>query len=324
MKNDVFNVVLLLALPASGKSEVRNFLAQMDPEVLKRDFHIGENVQLDDFPYVHFMKRIDIELLALGQNRIFYPGDDPFIDARDWATLINLLNEDYYDLVNRCYKKVDSAARLLFDRIDNAALKVGINPRLSYLKPEIKEKLIERLEAEARALQDEKEAAYTDDLENKTIVIEAARGGADGASLPLKDPFGYQYSLRYFAPELLEKAVILYIQVTPEESRRKNAERANPDDPGSILNHGVPLSVMLGDYGIDDMLYLRDHSEIKDTVTVKAYGHTYHLPIGIFDNRKDKTTFLRQDKKLWSKELVDDMTASVKEATDTMYRNYHK
>ena len=119
--NDVFQVVLLQALPASGKSEVRNFMANIEPERLKSEFHIGENLQLDDFPYVHMMRRIDNELEAMGQARIFYPGEEPFIDGRDWGTLCNLLNEDYHDLMNRNIVKTDSAAQLLFARMDRAA-----------------------------------------------------------------------------------------------------------------------------------------------------------------------------------------------------------
>ena len=101
MENNVFKVVLLQALPASGKSEVRNFMANIEPERLKKEFHIGENLQLDDFPYVHMMRRIDNELEAMGQARLFYPGEEPFIDGRDWGTLCCLLNEDYHDLLNR-------------------------------------------------------------------------------------------------------------------------------------------------------------------------------------------------------------------------------
>ena len=41
MKNKVFKVVLLQALPASGKSEVRNFMANVEPERLRDEFHIG-------------------------------------------------------------------------------------------------------------------------------------------------------------------------------------------------------------------------------------------------------------------------------------------
>ncbi len=39
MENNVFKVVLLQALPASGKSEVRNFMANIEPERLKKEFH---------------------------------------------------------------------------------------------------------------------------------------------------------------------------------------------------------------------------------------------------------------------------------------------
>ena len=87
MENNVFKVVLLQALPASGKSEVRNFMANIEPERLKKEFHIGENLQLDDFPYVHMMRRIDNELEAMGQARLFYPGEEPFIDGRDLSLI---------------------------------------------------------------------------------------------------------------------------------------------------------------------------------------------------------------------------------------------
>ena len=62
MENNVFKVFLLQALPASGKSEVRNFMENSEPERLKQECHIGENLQLDDCPYVHMMRRIDNEL----------------------------------------------------------------------------------------------------------------------------------------------------------------------------------------------------------------------------------------------------------------------
>lgn len=156
MENNVFKVVLLQALPASGKSEVRNFMANIEPERLKKEFHIGENLQLDDFPYVHMMRRIDNELEAMGQARLFYPGEEPFIDGRDWGTLCCLLNEDYHDLLNRNVQRPDSCAQLLFDRYDRAGQIVGIAPRLGKLPEEIRKKLAEKLEAEAAAMLKEK------------------------------------------------------------------------------------------------------------------------------------------------------------------------
>lgn len=318
MNNEVFKVVLLMALPASGKSEVRNFMMHMDPKVLQEEFHIGANLQLDDFPYVHMMRRIDDELQAMGEKRIFYPGEEPFTDGRDWGTLCALLNEDYHDLLNRNVIRTDSAARLLFDRYDRAGAQAGIPYRMGVLKEEILSELACRLEAEARRMLDEKHNGYPDSFENKTIIIECARGGPDGASLPLKDTFGYQYTLPMFCPEILENASVLYIQVTPEESRRKNAERADPNDPGSNLHHGVPMSVMLGDYGCDDMEWLLEHSEKPGTLTVRAHGRTYYLPTGVFDNRLDQTTFLRQDASLWDPDKVTAVTAAIRAATEHM------
>ena len=320
--SNVFKTVLLVALPASGKSEVRNFMANIDAKRLEEDFHIGENLQLDDFPYVHFMRRIDESLVELGKERIYYPGEEPFNDARDWGTLIHLLNEDYKDMHTRAKVTTDHVAEHLFNRIDKASEVVGLPPRMALLDKEIRLKVADMLEEEARVMLKEKESQYPDTFDGKTIVIECARGGPDGSALPLTGSYGYQYSLPEFCPEILEEAAILYIWVTPEESRRKNNERANPDDPGSNLFHGVPMSVMLGDYGVDDMQYLREHSEVENTITVNSLGKTYHLPIGVFDNRVDKTSFLRQDKENWDEASVKDMTESIKEATDTMWSNY--
>ena len=319
MNSSVFDVVLLMALPASGKSEVRNFMAHLDADRLRTEFHIGENLQLDDFPYVHMMRRIDNELQAMGEERIFYPGEEPFVDGRDWGTLCCLLNEDYYDLINRNTVQTDSAALLLFERIDRAGQQAGLPPRLALLPEEVRGKLARALEKEARAMLDDKQAQYPESFENKTIIIECARGGPDGASMPLTGTFGYQYSLPMFCPEILEKAVVLYIWVTPEESRRKNADRADPNDPGSNLHHGVPMAVMLGDYGCDDMQHLIAGSSKANTIEVSAHGRTYHLPIGVFDNRVDKTSFLRSEPDEWDPELVREVTAAIRRATDTMY-----
>lgn len=322
MKNGVFKIILLQALPASGKSEVRNFLANIEPERLQNEFHIGENLQLDDFPYVHMMQRIDDELQAMGQPRIFHPLDMPFYDGRDWGTLCALLNEDYHDLINRSAVKADSAAKLLFDRLDRASAAAGLPPRMGMLDADTREKLASALEEEAGAMLKEKHAGYPESFENKTIIIECARGGPAGSEMPLTGSFGYQYSLPMFCPEILKNAAILYIWVTPEESRRKNADRADPNDPGSNLHHGVPEAVMLGDYGCDDMEYLLNNTEIENTVTVKAHGTSYHVPVGIFDNRVDKTSFLREEPSQWDEDKIKEVTAGIRAATDTMYANY--
>ncbi|MBP7795346.1 MAG: hypothetical protein KA059_01045 [Elusimicrobiales bacterium] len=318
MKN-VFDIVLLTALPASGKSEVRRFLKNVDEKALVEDFHIGKNLQLDDFPYVNMMRRIDDVLASLGKERVFFfSADKPFINSYDWGTLTEIINRDYEDMISgRKYN--ENPGKWLIDRIEDSAKAVGIDYRLKKLDSNTLDKLALEISDEAQKILDDKYDNYTDDFSDKTIIIEFARGGKDGSSMPLKEPFGYDYSFSKLSKSILEKAVILYIWVTPEESRRKNNARANPNDPGSILHHGVPMEVMLNDYGSDDMFYLVENSDIEGSVAVKKDGVKYYLPFAYFDNRVDKTSFLRDDVSKWDKEKVKDIRDSIKSATDNLF-----
>ncbi len=323
MSNNIFKVVLLTALPASGKSELRKFLANVEPKQLEKDFHIGRNLQLDDFPYVNFMRCVDNALEAIGEPRIFYSADDDiYFTTYDYGTLCHLLNEDYHDLFVGKKVECESYTKYLFERIDKAAKNCGIEPRLSKLSSKVIDRIEPKLEAEAKYVVDFKESQYCEDMSDKTIIIEFSRGGTDGSTMPLSGPFGYQYALKQFSDEILSQCAILYIYVTPEESRRKNFERADPNDPGSNMNHGVPLNVMLKDYGTDDMLYLIEQSDKENTVKVETHDKEYHLPIGVFDNRNDLTTFLRQDVSEWGKEEVSQMYEMVIEVTDQMFEGY--
>lgn len=315
----ILDTVLLLALPASGKSEVRKYLRSLSPAECANDFHMGESVQLDDFPYVHIMRRVDDELAARGHKRRYFKApDSSFQDPAQWGALIALVNEDYADLAQKRVANPKSAAELLFERLDNAALASGALPRMAALSPSVRAQLAEALEKEARELLAEKHAGYPATLEGKTVVIEFARGGPQGASMPLQGAFGYGHSLAQLSPAILERAVILFIWVTPEESRRKNADRADPNDPGSILHHSVPLEVMLNDYGCDDMDYLESTSAKPGTVTVTAGGKTYALPIARFDNRVDKTSFIRADKSEWKAADVKAVHDGLKGALDKL------
>jgi hypothetical protein len=130
----------------------------------------------------------------------------------------------------------------------------------------------------------------------------------------LPAPLGYQYSLSTLSDDILKRASILYVWVTPEESRRKNHERTDPKDPGSILHHGVPMAVMLGDYGCDDMSWLIESSGRPDAVKVATRGATYFLPIARFDNRTDKTTFVRGNRAKWKKDDVAALHRGLSEA----------
>ncbi|MBI2933520.1 MAG: hypothetical protein HYY16_17905 [Planctomycetes bacterium] len=305
MADSILDTVLLLALPASGKSEVRRYIGHLSPEVRRRDFHLGPDIQLDDFPYVHLMRRVDDELAKLGQSRVFFQSPDmPFRNPIDWGTLIALLNEDYARIGSGKSAAPPSAAEAVFQRIDRCAASVGGPVRLGALKESARRSLALALENECGELVRERRAAEEERRDGKTVIIEFARGGPQGAAMPLASPFGYQASLAWLSEEILRRAAILYVWVTPEESRRKNAARTDPNNPGSILHHGVPIDVMLNDYGCDDIDWLEGQWGASGAIAVKARGRTFRLPFARFDNRIDKTSFLRGAPASWKDEDV--------------------
>ena len=301
----ILDVLLLLALPASGKSEVRRYLASLTPEQCRNDMHMGPTVQLDDYPYVHMMRRVSQELRRAGEDGVFFDSDDlPMKESRDWGTLIELLNEDFDDLMNHRRHAPASASRWLLDRFDDMRSRVGAAPALCRLPATTRAKLEAALERDAAELLRDKNEGVPDSLAGRTVVMEFARGGPDGAGLPLPPPLGYGYSLARLSDDILERASILYVWVTPEESRRKNTARTDPNDPGSILHHGVPLEVMFTEYGCDDIDWMCQYSKIPQSIVVEAHGRNYSIPIAKFDNRVDKTSFLRDNPKNWKAEQV--------------------
>lgn len=301
----IIDTLLLLALPASGKSEVRRYLTSVPPDRMREDFHLGPNVQLDDFPYVHLMRRIDDELERRERPRVFFHSDhQPFLDTRDWGTLIELVNDDYAALTAPPPTSPADPAAHLFRRIDAASARTGLPPRLAPLPAAVRDEVATGVRDEAEGIVRDLRGGRPDRLDGHTVVIEFARGGPDGSDFPLPHGYGYGYSLGRLSPAILEKAAVLYVWVTPEESRRKNDARTDPNDPGSILHHGVPIEVMLGDYGCDDMQWMLDRSGRPGTLAVEAHGRVHHLPVARFDNRVDRTSFIRNDEAAWKPEEV--------------------
>ncbi|MDK1010510.1 MAG: hypothetical protein QGM48_05455 [Actinomycetota bacterium] len=119
---------------------------------------------------------------------------------------------------------------------------------------------------------------------------------------------GYGFSLRHLSPGILRRAAALYVWVTPEESRRRNLDRAIPGIEGdaSILHHGVPETVMRRDYGVDDFLWLMERGG-GHAVEVDTEDGMFAIPAAVFDNRTDDTSFLRADPSEWDPDLVAEL-----------------
>jgi len=318
---EVFDTLLLLALPASGKSEVRTYLTARDPA----RFHMGPTVQLDDYPYVHLQIRADEELESMGLARCFHESDGgPFRDPHEWGALVHLLDEDYRELRSGDPElpPARKAALRLFERFDNASAAAGGRPKFRRMDPEVRGELAAALEDEAMQLFEEKAANVPESLDGKTIVIEFARGGPEGP-LPLPTGYGYLGSLPCFSDDVLSRAAVLYIWVSAEESRRKNRARARPDGQGSILFHGTPEPVMLREYAQDDMEWLLGQSDVPDTIRIERNdGRALYLPTARFDNRVDKTSFLREPEARWSEADVQAIHGGLEAACDRLWARY--
>lgn len=322
---EVFDTLLLLALPASGKSEVRTYLTARDPEA----FHMGPTVQLDDYPYVHLQILCDGALAKLGHETVYHRAESgtelngPFRDVRELGGLIHLLNEDYADLrAGRADRPARPGERML-ERLDRASEAAGARPKFRAMAEDLRAQVAAAIDAEARRLFEEKAAATPGSLEGRTVVIEFARGGPPGDAMPLPAGFGYAGSLPHLSPEILSRAAILYIWVDPAESRRRNRERARPDGQGSILFHGTPESVMEAEYSRCDLRYLAEGSPTPGTVRVEALaGGVFDVPVAIFDNRKDLTTFLRKDPAEWSAAEVAAIQAELADPCAKLWQRY--
>jgi hypothetical protein len=303
--------LLLLALPASGKSELRRYLDTRSPDELAA-LHLRPSVQLDDYPYVHLMRRISAELTALDGDPVFFTSSgDGWLEPRDWGTLIHLLNEDYEALSTpRPALRADD----LLNRLDAARRAVGAPAPFAGMPGPTRAALCEAIEDEVDGTQ------QTVDLSKHTVVIEFARGGPDGAAFPLEPPHGYAYSLVQLSETILESAAILYVWVDPSESRKRNRERAQPGREGdaSILHHGVPESVMLDEYGTDDMAWLMDESDRPGTVRIDAHDRMFHIPVVRFDNRVDRTSFLRDEIDSWDCDQLEALRSTLADGFDRL------
>ncbi|RKZ28624.1 hypothetical protein DRQ36_10150 [bacterium] len=108
-----------------------------------------------------------------------------------------------------------------------------------------------------------------------TTIIEFSRGSQHG---------GYTYAYKHLSKEILERAAILFIDVSYEESLRKNRMRFNPDRPDSILEHGLDDDKMEALYKMVDW----EEFTAGDPDFVEVNG--IKVPYAVLENEDDVTT----------------------------------
>ena len=112
-------------------------------------------------------------------------------------------------------------------------------------------------------------------LEEYTVIIEFSRGKEHG---------GYKSAFAHLSEEIVDNASILYIDVSWEESLRKNRKRFNPEKPDSIIEHSLP------DEKLTRMYFETDWDELsKQNREFIRIGNKM-VPYSIFDNEDDVTS----------------------------------
>jgi len=305
------DVLLLLALPASGKSEIRRFLDHVGAEG-RAPAGMGRPVHLDDYPYVHLMRRISEEQASAGEDPVFFEsGDLPFRDRREWSTLTLLLDEDAAAVLDEQVGAPATDPAALLARIDRVRRRTGMTSGLASTAA------AGAVATEAAAIGEGVMAARSRWEPGETmLIVEFARGGPDGSGMPLPEPLGYGHALALLSPALLGRAAILYVWVTPEESRRRNQERAQPgrDGDASILHHGVPELVMAEDYGCDDMEWLLGTAHRTGTIDIPTTDGLISIPTARLDNRDDLTSHLRGEPDEWDPKATAELQQRLTEA----------
>lgn len=215
---DTFDILMLLARPAAGKSETMQFLRTTPLKQRMERFHIGQIDEIDDFPMLWAWFEEDDLLQEMGFPRLHSTPDGYFIHQHLWDVLIRRICLEYQ---KHCRDYATAS-----------------NP--------------------------------------VTALIEFARGVEHG---------GWKSAFRHITPLVASRSAILYIDVSFEESLRKNRQRFNPDRPDSILQHAMT------DEKLERLYKDSDWTEVSgggSQGTIKIAG--VQVPFVVFDNQDDVTT----------------------------------
>ncbi len=95
MGKSTFPILILVARPAAGKSEIIDYLQRTDPETRRARFHVGELDVIDDFPMLWAWFEEDDILSRMGRPRLHSDENGYFKYPYLWHVLIERISLEY-------------------------------------------------------------------------------------------------------------------------------------------------------------------------------------------------------------------------------------
>ena len=236
----IFDIVLLIARPAAGKSEVIDYLKKIPLEERIQRFHIGHLDEIDDFPMIWAWLEEDAALEKMGHPRLHTDSRGVFLHQYLWDLLIERIGLEYQKRMR------------------------GI-------------------------------PNYT---ETFTTLVEFSRGTEHG---------GYKSAFSHLTPQMIENLAVLYIDVSWEESLRKNRKRFNPERPDSILEHSLP------DHKLEHLYKEIDWEQVSRDDPQYLTIQGIRVPYVVFDNSDDVTS-----------QRGDTLGKKLEQVLERLWALYHK
>ena len=100
-EKNTFDILILNARPAAGKSEIIDYLKRCDINDRKKRFHIGEFEEIDDFPMLWTWFEEDEILQEMGLPRLHSDENGYFSGQYLWNLLIRRMSMDYLKKLDR-------------------------------------------------------------------------------------------------------------------------------------------------------------------------------------------------------------------------------
>ncbi len=91
----IFNIILLIARPAAGKSEVIDYLKSIPLNERIERFHVGEFNEIDDFPMLWTWFEEDFLLEKMGYPRLHTDKEGYFLGQHLWDLLVERIGVEY-------------------------------------------------------------------------------------------------------------------------------------------------------------------------------------------------------------------------------------